>query len=143
MSQIKKIMLLGMLLVIGAGLVAGCGSSNSQSPFDADAQKHSADWLPAGHMTAAQADIASCQECHGADLGGGISKASCTACHLGGPTDVHLVSFSGYTWLQGGHGRYVLANGTTACSNDFCHGFDLKGVTNSGPACNGTCHSFP
>ncbi len=144
MSQMKKMIMLGVLLVVASIVAVGCGTSNSQSPFDADAQKHPAGWLPAGHMTAAQADIAACEECHGSDLMGGISKVSCTTCHLGGPADVHLASYNNYDWSQAGHGQYVVfsGNGATACRNVYCHGNDLKGVANSGPSCS-QCHSFP
>lgn len=142
MSQIKKTIKLGMLLLVGSLLVISCGSSssNSNAVFDSDTKSHPAGWLPAGHMTAAQANIATCEECHGADLSGGISKISCTTCHLGGATSIHPADWSGSILTK--HGLYVVANGTTACRNDFCHAFDLKGVANSGPSCS-SCHSFP
>jgi len=96
-------------------------------------------WLPDGHMTAAKANITACTSCHGADLAGGISKVSCTLCHLGGPTSVHPA-----TWvpLFTTHGPYAAAHGTAACTNQYCHGPTLAGVPNSGPSCT-ECHSLP
>jgi predicted CxxxxCH...CXXCH cytochrome family protein len=82
-----------------------------------------------------------CVECHGADLSGGISNVSCTACHLGGPTSVHPG-----TWdpIYLNHGPSVSsgATPTSACSNALCHGTSLQGVADSGPSCT-SCHSMP
>lgn len=143
MSQITKIGILGVLFLMGLMVIVGCGSSssNSNSVFDADTKAHPAGWLPAGHMTAAQANIATCEECHGQDLSGGISKVSCTTCHLGGPTSIHPSDWAGDAILTK-HGPYEVANGPTACRNQFCHGYDLKGLADSGPSCS-QCHSFP
>ena len=74
MSQIMTIGRFGFLLLIGLVVFAGCGTTNDNSPFQVDAKKHPAGWLPANHMIAARADIASCKECHGEDFLGGISK---------------------------------------------------------------------
>jgi hypothetical protein len=135
MSQITiRLSVMGLLL-LGLVVLVGCGSdANTQAPFDSDAQQHAAGWLPAGHMTAAQPDGASCQECHGADFSGGISKVSCTTCHLGGALSVHPATWEGDAILTS-HGPYVVANGSLACANVNCHGADLKGVVNSGPSC--------
>lgn len=140
MSPIKKIIAFGMMLLAGSVLVISCGTSNSNAVFDTDTKSHPAGWLPAGHMISAQANIATCEECHGADLSGGISQVSCTTCHMGGAASVHPLDWSGSILTT--HGPYVVANGTTACRNDFCHAFDLSGVANSGPSCS-SCHSFP
>ncbi len=148
MSPIKNTIITGLLLLIGSMLVMGCGSSspNSQALFNPDTKLHSDGWLPAGHMTSARADSASCQECHGADFSGGISLVSCTTCHRGGPLSIHPSTWAGAAILTN-HGLYVVANGNHACANIYCHGSDLKGVANSGPSCSsGTavgCHSYP
>jgi hypothetical protein len=139
MSQITNKLIVGVLLLAGLAMIAGCGSSdpNAKSVFDADTKSHPLNWLPAGHMNSARADIATCEDCHGADLSGGIVKVSCTTCHLGGPTDVHPATFNGVPWSPPGnsHGQYVQANGKKTCQNEFCHGSNLKGVANSGPSC--------
>ncbi len=117
--------------------LSGCSSSQDpQSIFNPDTGKHPSDWLPAGHMTAAQANIADCSQCHGADLAEGVSHVSCTSCHLGSPTSVHPTD---WVPVYAKHGPYVDANGTTACSNQYCHGPQLTGVAMSGPSCT-SCH---
>jgi hypothetical protein len=146
MSQIMiRLSVMGLLL-FGLAALVGCGSdSNTQSPFDADAQQHADGWLPASHATAATLDMASCQQCHGEDLLGGISKVGCTGCHLGGPTSAHPTTWTSTTILSL-HGKYVVANTETSCRNIYCHGSALQGVPNSGPSCASPfpCHStFP
>ena len=76
MSPLMKTIVLGMLLLAGLMMIVSCGSStqNPNVAFDPDKEAHPAGWLPAGHMNSAKADIATCEECHGADLSGGISK---------------------------------------------------------------------
>ena len=75
---------------------AGCGTPNDLAVFDADTQKHIADWVVPKHAPAAQADIASCVECHGEDLTGGTSGVSCDTCHING-----LSSLTGCTSCHG------------------------------------------
>ncbi len=131
--------------VVTAGFIAiaGCGSPNATATFNPEESVHPADWLPAGHMIAAEDNLNGCTQCHGQDLvSGGISKVSCTSCHIGGPTAVHPATFNGVLWLNGGHGQYVAANGTGSCRNVWCHGNNLEGVAQSGPSCR-ECHSFP
>ena len=92
MSQITKFTLMGLLLLSGVLFLAGCGSStpNSKASSGANSEgQHAADWLPAGHMVAAQEDQIACTECHGKYYDGGISGVSCTSCHLGGPSSIH------------------------------------------------------
>jgi hypothetical protein len=137
MSQVKKATMLILPLLTSLLLTAGCSSPNAQSQFSANGQQHAADWLPAGHMTAAQADENSCTECHGSDFSGGISKVSCTGCHLGGVDSVHPVEWSGVTGTA--HADYVTTNGNTSCANANCHGTTLSGVAGSGPSCT-SCH---
>ena len=128
------------VLLLLAGALSGCSGANDRSTFDADRGAHAADWLPAGHMTAANADLTGCGDCHGADFGGGISRLGCDRCHMGGATSVHPAG-----WVRDAcynHGAYSIAAGTAACANGYCHGVDLGGVAGSGPACT-ACHAMP
>jgi predicted CxxxxCH...CXXCH cytochrome family protein len=138
MSQVMKISMTGLLLIIGLAFLGGCGSStpNSQAVVNGEGQ-HAADWLPAGHMIAAREDQAVCTECHGSDYLGGIARVSCTSCHLGGVDSLHPTDWGPNTTTL--HGAYVDSNGATGCANASCHGTTLGGVTGSGPACT-SCH---
>ena len=113
-------------------MIGGCGSStpNPKAPFDSDSQKHSADWLPTGHIVAAQEDLSSCAACHGSDFTGGISGVSCTQCH------VNVPPFA-VTGCISCHGKPP--TGTTAPNRSGAHAAHnaLLNVTN---VCN-TCHS--
>jgi predicted CxxxxCH...CXXCH cytochrome family protein len=54
---------------------------------------HATGWsLPANHGPAAKQDLASCQLCHGIDLGGGVG-VSCGTCHTGGATWISNCTF--------------------------------------------------
>jgi hypothetical protein len=118
--------------------LVGCGESNEQNFFSTDGGgAHMTGWLPGGHKDAAGTSNDSCKECHGTDLAGGISKVSCTQCHLGSPQDVHPLAWGDLTYAR--HPGYVNQNGTSACANIQCHGVDLTGVTSSGPSCS-SCH---
>lgn len=138
MSQIIYNHRIGLLIVLLIAGLTACGTPNDQADFDVDAQRHAADWLPAGHVTACQADISSCKECHGSDLAGGISKVSCTICHMGDAYSAHPLDWQGNATLN--HRWYAFKIGTDACSNIYCHGANLGGVAQSGPAC-ASCHS--
>jgi predicted CxxxxCH...CXXCH cytochrome family protein len=132
----------GLLLLAGLPFLTGCGSStpNPKSPLNTTGNVHAADWLPAGHKAAAEQDQSSCTECHGGDLLGGISRVSCTRCHIGGNSSVHPSD-----WVVGAvqdwskHPAYVAGSGNSACSNAACHGAELAGVAESGPSCT-SCH---
>lgn len=81
-------------------------------------------------------DTGLCNECHGADLRGGIALVSCYSCHNG--PDGGLGHPQG--WATSGdapvifHGRYGSAF-VSACAN--CHGVTLNGGI--GPRCS-SCH---
>jgi predicted CxxxxCH...CXXCH cytochrome family protein len=96
MSQIISVRKFSLLLTVVFLAVVGCGTPNDQNGFDADTQKHIADWVVPKHAPMAQADVASCMGCHGEDLLGGISGKSCTACHLNG-----MVALTGCTSCHG------------------------------------------
>ncbi len=138
MSPIKRTMLISCLLIAAVVTAFGCGDSSSHGIFDTDG--HPAGWLPAGHVSPARENISSCTECHGAELTGGISNVSCTACHIGGPTSAHPVGWG--EDIENNHGPYAVHNGVSACRNIWCHGNNLQGVQDSGPSCN-NCHDFP
>jgi len=55
---------------------------------EVDFQKvHATGWVsPTVHGYAANANLASCKECHGADLAGGETGVSCNTCHSAGTT---------------------------------------------------------
>jgi predicted CxxxxCH...CXXCH cytochrome family protein len=55
-------------------------------------------------------------------------------------TKVHRLAW--YPDVQLNHRAYALANGTSSCANQYCHGTNLTGVANSGPSCS-TCHAWP
>jgi len=96
MSQIISVSKFSLLLTVVFLAVVGCGTPNDQNGFDADTQKHIADWVVPKHAPMAQADVAPCKECHGEDLLGGISGKSCTVCHLNG-----MVALTGCTSCHG------------------------------------------
>ncbi len=139
MSPINKITILGVLILAGV-LVHGCGSStpNSQASFSATAQRHPAGWLPVGHAQPAKANPATCTECHGSDLSGGISGVSCTPCHLNGSpfvltncTSCHGNPPSGTAAPNraGAHAAHnVFPNGVSVC--DTCHSGSGSGTVN-------------
>ncbi|MBM3321228.1 MAG: hypothetical protein FJY73_11185 [Candidatus Eisenbacteria bacterium] len=100
---------------------------------------HPRNWVRADaarfHGTAVRNEgLAICRDCHGADLLGGWSGVSCSACHAGGPgghpagwTDPSSLAF---------HGRRALVEGVVGCAG--CHGFPPASGT-SGVSC-ADCH---
>ncbi len=138
MSQMNKLPVSGLLLLLGLFLFTGCGSSsNSPSSIDPAREGHAAGWLPAGHAAAALADMTSCTRCHGTDFSGGISQVACSECHLGNSFTIHPLDWDNQVAIK--HGPYVKANGNSSCANVICHGADLNGVPGSGPSCT-ICH---
>jgi len=138
MSSITRTSLtFAVLLVLSVFTLAGCGSSNSQSTFDSASGKHPAGWLPAGHKPEAVAHLEDCIQCHGADYKGGISKVSCTDCHIGNQNSVHPTAWGPFTDVL--HAAFVKTNGTSTCANVSCHGAALTGISKSGPSCT-LCH---
>lgn len=136
MSQIKKASILFCMLLALAVFVSGCGDANPEAIFDFS-DVHPAGWLPAEHVAAASADIASCTECHGEALDGGVAATPCTLCHLGSASEVHPLPWGDFAYSR--HNSYVGANGTSSCANVYCHGAALGGVAESGPSCT-SCH---
>lgn len=137
MSQIRKLSLAPFLWLGFFLLLAGCGDVNDQSDFNSSSGTHPSDWLPAGHMNAALANIDTCADCHGSDYLGGIAKISCTKCHIGSAELRHPVNWGNLAYAL--HGDYVKLNGNTACANFHCHGLNLDGLGGAGPSCT-KCH---
>jgi len=80
--RIVNALILAALVLIGPG----CSNPNaaSKASFNSEGaagEQHAAGWLPDGHAKVARLDGNTCSECHGSDLGGGISGVSCSECH--------------------------------------------------------------
>jgi hypothetical protein len=135
MSSIRiKSLALGLLLSASLLSLSGCGDANSQATLDPYAGNHPHSW-PFDHAAVAKTNPEPCKECHGDDLAGGISRVSCTQCHIGGPLSVHPKE---WTKLED-HGSDLPQNGLESCKNAVCHGTNGEGVPSSGLACT-TCH---
>ncbi|OGQ05815.1 MAG: hypothetical protein A3F82_06250 [Deltaproteobacteria bacterium RIFCSPLOWO2_12_FULL_44_12] len=77
-------------------------------------------------------------QCHGTDLGGGLSGRSCNECHQWLPWFPHPEGWKDYE----GHGTYVLqtlGNDKTSCK--LCHGNDFLGGFSGVSCSNSSCHS--
>jgi hypothetical protein len=147
MPQVRKISLEGekisflMVIALMGLIVSACGDSNDQSLLNPITGKHPANWN-VDHRTAYFSKSDQCQECHGPDLRGGISKVSCFSasfdgftCHAGGPVS-HAIPFTDPA-LHGSPAKSDLSN----CQQ--CHG--QPGTINfngglSSIACS-TCHT--
>ena len=135
MSQIKTS--LAVLLFTATLALSGCGDKNPQAVFSLDSGGHPVGWST-GHKASAKTYLDSCVACHGENLDGGISRVSCTRCHLGSTSAVHPLQWGQYAYAR--HKSYVATNGTTTCANAACHGSGLAGVVGSGPTCATACH---
>lgn len=90
-------------------------------------------WVDNVHFLRAKTSIASCNQCHGADLRGGTSGLSCFAasfngfgaCHTNGPD--HLAA----NYVSATHRTNALPDGSSCFQ---CHGTDLRGGL-SGVSC--------
>jgi predicted CxxxxCH...CXXCH cytochrome family protein len=114
--------------------LGGCGDKNDKAVFSPDGG-HSSDWVTT-HKTAAKADVESCAECHGANLGGGVAKVSCFstpqssfngfACHATNPiantncTSCHVSAPNGSAAPNraGAHAKHLALAGITCAT---CH----------------------
>jgi len=121
----------------------GCGKGNSNAPaaIDPTTGKHAVGWFDVGtggaHPRIYFADPGSCEECHGKDLKGGISKVSCSpgpnnsGCHQIFP---HAAGFND----PAAHGKFATGvltpNGIFGMAHcQQCHGLNYTGGV--GPSC--------
>ena len=88
-----------MAIALMGLVVMACGDGNDQSLLNPITGKHPENWN-VDHRTAYVSKSDQCQECHGPDLRGGISKVSCFSasyggftCHAGGPVP-HALPFT-------------------------------------------------
>jgi hypothetical protein len=121
-------------------LLAGCTTSNSQTPqFDTAKAAHPAGWLD-NHWADFINNPDQCRTCHGSTtdkaMAGGTSKVSCFTCHENGPS--HQAGFD--AGLQHGRmGAQLAPSGTSGfayCAK--CHGSNYDssaGVVRSCKAC--------
>jgi hypothetical protein len=130
MSRLKFILML-LLLAAYAG---GCSDSNSSAPPPGEPH-------PAGfvllHADQAQADLASCQVCHGVDFRGSGEAVSCFSCHAFNSAPPFTIHPADWTDPFVDHRAFASANGFSTCAVAACHGAQqpvpLGGTT--GPSC--------
>lgn len=125
-------LLFGIVIVIVMTIpFMGC-SSGSRSTFDSESGKHPKNWYVEHRNPAYVAQSEECQECHGADLDGGISKVSCFSasrdgrpCHASGPSG-HPVGWSDPD-VHGADAKAAPAVDKGFASCQVCHGDDFDG----------------
>ena len=152
-----------ILFTLLATVTFGCSTAIQDSPLNfVDGNgSHPAGWTTA-HGTYAEPDGSLCMDCHGDDLAGGISGASCSAnsyngqsCHASGPglhpADWLNKNASGDTWHADAYQEGLLQGGldcldchTPPALDDpyggkclICH-FDLNGSRTPGGWIHGT-----
>ncbi len=126
--------LLSALLSLALG---GCGDRNDKAVLFSPEGGHPSDWVST-HKASAKANVASCDECHGKNYDGGISKVSCMSqsavsgftCHATSPA----ANLNGCVSCHGGlpSGPF----GTLAPNRKAAH---TKHTALPGIGC-GTCH---
>lgn len=127
-----------VLLTLALLPLAGCSSGNSEAPLPG--QVHPQNWL-SQHPAAAQADLAGCTICHGADFRGGSVGVACFDCHLSGPP--FTVHPNGWTAPVTDHQSFADNYSWTGCAAAACHGPLLQGGE-VGPSClnsSASCHA--
>jgi hypothetical protein len=129
-----KCKILVYFLICASLLGCSTASDTAVSVLDASG-RHPAGWVATGggnHPAVYLAAPATCKECHGADLTGGISAVSCFSanrsgmtCHAQGPVG-HPVGWSAPS-AHGVHAKAVASgtDGMKFCS--ACHGADYRG----------------
>ena len=138
MTALRRLTLLILFPVMA---LFGCGKANDQAPT-VNNGAHPANWLVA-HRLAYYQNPNQCQECHGADLKGGITKIDCFnqaglgQCHAGGHgprLTIHVIPFTDPA-LHGPQAKKDL----TVCQG--CHG--TPGGAGSNPRFNIIFGSMP
>lgn len=118
------------MLICFAFTLWGCSSSNSNAPALDASGRHPANWI-VDHRASFEAFPNQCAECHGTDLGGGISKVSCfsTAGFLGFTCHPHPVTVPPWSdpVNHGAEAKGVEDDepGFEQCRD--CHGKDYRG----------------
>jgi len=133
MSPIANYKALGFILCGFIATIAACSSPNTKSILDPETGKHSANWI-VDHRITFLKDQATCTECHGSDLKGGISGVSCFSASFGGMT-CHANGPSGHPagWASpDSHGAAAKSAPDAATTKGFstcqaCHGNNFSG----------------
>lgn len=148
MSQVRNVAV-PVLMILMLIVAMGCSQGNESSLISPETGQHSDGWYTA-HRTAYTSNPSVCQECHGADLSGGISQVSCfsssfegLSCHANGPSG-HPAGWSS----SSSHGP--VAKSAPGASSGFescqvCHGNDFTGgsVNQSCFICHGVSAPHP
>lgn len=133
----KRLAILVCLTMLAATFY-GCSSGSSDAPAVGDA--HPAGWIST-HGSSANADLRSCQGCHGLDYTGSGDAVSCFNCHSSGPPfSAHPLDWVN---VRTDHQGFPNDYNWTTCANGACHGVELTGGT-AGPSCfnaANSCHS--
>jgi predicted CxxxxCH...CXXCH cytochrome family protein len=141
MPSISTLIKLAFLMAASFAL-SGCGTANDQAPALTSSNTHPGDWRSA-HRSAYRQNPASCTECHGKEMKGGITKVDCFnqgaigSCHANGHgprTITHPLPFKDPT-LHGKEAKKDL----TICQD--CHG--ATGSAGSNPLFNLTIGTLP
>ncbi|PKN12782.1 MAG: hypothetical protein CVU69_05310 [Deltaproteobacteria bacterium HGW-Deltaproteobacteria-4] len=125
-----------LIAVIFMLIAGGCSDRNTDAPLPG--QIHPAGWL-VQHAAAANADLNSCQGCHGVEFSGSGNAVNCFNCHSSGPpfTSVHP---GGWVDVVADHQTFAQTISWTTCATAACHGPTLEGGS-TGPSCfNVACH---
>ena len=118
-------------------IAGGCSDRNSDAP--PPGQTHLAGWLDQ-HSTAANADLSSCQSCHGMDFKGSGAAVSCLTCHPSAPSfarhpawwnDNALLEHRHFSNTENPAQRLSWTN----CATAVCHGTTLHGGSRNAPSC--------
>ncbi|HAD04106.1 MAG: hypothetical protein A2091_06645 [Desulfuromonadales bacterium GWD2_61_12] len=124
-------------LLLATLLLAGCSDSNPEAPLAGEA--HPQGWIDQ-HASAANADLASCQSCHGAGFTGSGNAVSCFSCHPSGPPFALHPAWWGTDALNEHLHFHNAVNPAerlswTTCATADCHGVALHGGTRNAPSC--------
>jgi hypothetical protein len=122
------------MFLLLAALVGGCSDDNSNAP--PPGEPHPADFVLL-HADQAQADLASCQVCHGVDFRGSGEAVSCFSCHAFNAAPPFTIHPTDWADPFVDHRAFASANGFSSCAVAACHGdqqpVPLGGTT--GPSC--------
>jgi len=135
----------GLAVMAAALFLWGCGKANSNAPAFG-VSGHPANWLDKHRPAVLGKGTGPCQECHGADLLGGISKTSCAKCHALPPFPAHPDGWDDST-VHGAAAKLKpsltpdgINQGFSMCQS--CHGADFKGgVAKVTCLSTGICHT--